>query len=243
MSTSRQSRKHAESHAILVGGDDLLKRIPKTDPRLTWPIFTISEAARNLGIAPSTLGYWARPWGKGQQLVTVFPADGRAPTMPFIGFAEAFVIKAALDAGVPSSRVRPNILALKKHFGQVDHALAHHCVFTDGAEILYRNMEDDPDGDLSVARTNQKQFRETVRNQLQLISYGDDGFAERLHLPKFEGSVVVDPLVASGAPIIENAGVRVEDLVNRHKAGDDLEEIAFDFEVSVKEVREIVGAA
>lgn len=164
--------------------------------------------------------------------------------VPFIGFAEAFVIKAALNAGVPNHRVRPSILKLREEFGNVDHALAHECVYTDGAEILSRSIGDDEDADLSAPRLgHQRQFRKAVESHLKQITYGGDGYAERLTLPKYGPKVFVDPNVAAGAPIVANGGARVEDLLSRHEAGDGPKALARDYGVPLKQVREVIRQA
>jgi uncharacterized protein (DUF433 family) len=160
--------------------------------------------------------------------------------MPFVGFAEAFVLKSALNAGVPEHRIRPGVEAIKREL-PIEFALAHKRVFTDGAELLYRAAAEDHD--LEVARTSQRQFTAAVRNQLRLITYADDGYAFRLRLPRYHAPVTVDPFVASGRPLLESGGARVKDLIDRFQGGDSEEAIARDFAVPLEEVREVVGTA
>ena len=42
-------------------------------------------------------------------MVTALPARGREATLPFIGFAEAYVLSAFRHAGVPMQRIRPAV--------------------------------------------------------------------------------------------------------------------------------------
>jgi uncharacterized protein (DUF433 family) len=218
------------------------RNIAPDDPRVAWPLFTVSEAARYLGLPVSTLHNWARPPHSGEPLITIFESAGRRPTIPFVGFAEAFVLRAAQRAGVPEHRVRPGVEAIKRQAGSIEHALAYKLVFTDGAEILFRELLEEED--LTVARIGQRQFTRTVKDQLRLISYADDGYAARLRLPQYERAVVtVDPLVAAGRPLVESGGARVKDLIDRYKGGDTEADIARDFAVPLEEVEEIVGSA
>lgn len=205
------------------------------DPRVSRPLFTLRQAARILAMAPSTLHGWARD-ASGPSLITTLPVHGHDPTVPFVGFAEAFVLQAARRAGVPDHRVRPGVEAIKQEF-PIEFALAHKRVYTDGAELLLRVLDDE---DLEVARTSQRQFTDTVRESLQLISYAEDGFAERLRLPQYKALVTVDPLIASGQPLVESGGVRVKDLIDRAHGGESAQAIARDFDVPVQEVREIL---
>ena len=217
-----------------------MRALSETDLRVTQPLYTLSETARLLELPRSTMHAWAFPID-GPPLITIVRKAGYGATVPFIGFAEAFVISMARRAGVPRRRIRPNVEAVQTRAGGVPHALAHRLVFTDGAEILLAHAGED---DLSVPRTWQQQMRLTVENQLRLISFAGDGYAERIRLPKYEvAEVTVDPKVASGRPLIESGGARVEDVISRYRAGDSIESIASDFEVRIEEVRELIGYA
>lgn len=215
-------------------------RIARDDPRVSYPLYSLREAARHLGVAPSTLYRWAHPGARRvAPLITTITAEGTRASLPFLGFAEAFVIKAALDAGVPHWRIRPGVEVIKREFG-IEYALAHKRVYTDGAEILLATLDDE---NLTVARNRQKQLTRAVQDQLKLIAFAGDGFAERLRLPRFRARVIVDPQIAAGAPVLEHGGARVEDLRARYEAGDPITLLAEDFCVPEEEVREVVGAA
>jgi hypothetical protein len=135
--------------------------IAKDDLRLTRPVFTLRETAGYLGLPKSTIHRWARPDGDVSPLLTCFPAHGREATVPFIGFAEAYVLAAFRRAGVPMQRVRPAVEALSSGIG-VEHALASRRLYTDGAEVLYdfASSEDDEElSGLTVARCPRRSAR------------------------------------------------------------------------------------
>src|SRR3954470_24567003 len=102
------------------------------DPRLDRPIFTLREAAGYLGVPKSTVHEWARPGGDRSPLITVFPRHGRDATVPFVGFAEAYVLSAFRKAGVPLQRIRSAVDVLSSEIG-LEHALASRQLYTDGA--------------------------------------------------------------------------------------------------------------
>lgn len=166
--------------------------------------------------------------------------------MPFIGFAEAYVLSAFRRAGVPMQRIRPAVEKLSSSIG-VDHALASRRLYTDGAEVLYdyvASEESEELGGLAVVRTGQRQFAEIVRDYLKRITYGGDGWAARLRLPTYQrAEVIVDPRRAFGMPFVVHGGARVEDLVDRFVAGDTLADIAEDFGVPEPEVEDVVRVA
>jgi uncharacterized protein (DUF433 family) len=216
------------------------------DPRVARAAFTLREAAAYLGLPGSTLHSWARPGGGATPLITCFPAHGREATVPFIGFAEAYVLSAFRRAGVPMQRIRPAVEVLSSAIG-VDHALASRRLYTDGAEVLYDYAEGERDEELrglTVLRTGQRQFAEVVRDYLKRITYGDDGWAARVRLPAYrQAEVVVDPRRAFGMPLVVHGSARAEDLVDRFVAGDTLADIAEDFGVPAPEVEDVVRVA
>lgn len=213
------------------------------DTRLNLPLFTLREAARYLELPKSTLHQWARAGIAGPSLVTVLAGGRRDAKVPFVGFAEAFVLGAFRRAGVPLQRIRPAVEVLRREIG-LDHALASRALYTDGVEILFDHDQRDGLLELTVLRTGQKQFSELVRDYLQRITYGDDGWASELTLPAYRrATVVVDPRRAFGVPLVASGGARVEDLVDRFLGGDSLAEIADDFGVPEPEVEDVIRTA
>jgi uncharacterized protein (DUF433 family) len=215
------------------------------DPRLSRAIFTLRETAGYLGVPKSTIHAWARPSAK-PPLITVFARQGAQATVPFIGFAEAYVLSAFRRSGVPLQRIRPAVDALSSTIG-LEHALASERLYTDGAEVLYDYASDRDEHELLelvVVRTGQHQFSEIVRDYLKRVTYGSDGWASRLHLPSYQhAEVVVDPQIAFGLPLVIHGGARVEDLVDRFVAGDSVADIAYDFDVPQEEVEDVIRVA
>jgi uncharacterized protein (DUF433 family) len=216
------------------------------DPRIARAVFTLREAAGYLGLPNSTLHSWARPSGAAKPVITCFSAHGWEATVPFIGFAEAYVLSAFRRAGVPMQRIRPAVEVLSSGIG-IEHALASKRLYTDGAEVLYDYATSEHDQELrglTVVRTGQRQFAEIVRDYLKRITYGADGWASRLRLPAYQkAEVIVDPRQAFGMPLVVHGGARVEDLVDRFVAGETLAEIADDFGVPEVEVEDVVRVA
>ncbi len=181
--------------------------LPDGDRRTTVPLFTLHECARYLHTPLSTLHSWAKPRGE-VPLITTLPGAGRQATIPFVGFAEAFVLGALRKAGVPMQRIRPAVKQLNDEIG-LDHALASERVYTDGAELIF-----------------------------------NDGWVAKVRLPAYtHAEVTVDPTEAFGQPLLVHGGARVEDLVDRFKAGDGFADIAADFDVPSDEVEDVLRVA
>jgi uncharacterized protein (DUF433 family) len=204
-------------------------------------MFTVVEAAHGLAVSASTLQWWTA-----ENLVSRHSGRGRRPSIPFIGLAEAMVLAAFRRSGVPLQRIRPAIHALAGEIG-LEHALASRSLYSDGAEILYdyaeRHEELDELSDLVVVRSRQRVFVPVVREYLRRITYRE-GWPIMVRLPRYEqAAVVVDPRRAFGQPIFAQGGARVEDIVDRWRAGDAVQDLARDFGVPSGEIEEVLRAA
>ena len=51
-------------------------------------------------------------------------------------------------------------------------------------------------------------------------------------------AVLVDPNFAFGLPVVEGTGVRTEIIAERHRAGDSTDEIAYDFDTTLKQIKD-----
>lgn len=223
------------------------------DFRFVEPLYTVAEAAAYVRVPRQTFGTWAhgytrkrhgRRTTKAQPIVTSVRAGRREPEIPFIGLAEGMVLAAFRSSGVPMQRIRPALEVLKDELG-LDHALASRRLFSDGAEILYDYAVKEDESELlglTVVRTRQRVFAPVIEDYLQRITYAQDGWAQRLRLPVSE-NVIVDPKRAFGQPIFEHGAVRVEDVLDRWKAGDSLKDVASDFGVPAQDVEEVLRVA
>lgn len=223
-------------------GGKPINALSHSDPRVSTPLFTVTEAAVHLGVSPSKLRWWATD----ERLVTRLDAAPRHPSIPFIGLAEAVVLLALRQSGVPLQRIRPALEGLKSEIG-LDHALASRSLYTDGAEIMYDyacHHEDVTLGDLVVVRSGQRVFAPVVVDFLKRITWAADGWPGRIELPRYRvARVMVDPRHAFGQPVFAHGVVRIEDVVDRWRAGDSLLDLAGDFGVPVDEIEDVLRAA
>ncbi|MCC6270436.1 MAG: DUF433 domain-containing protein [Microbacteriaceae bacterium] len=170
---------------------------------------------------------------------------GRGYTVPVIGLAEAWIVRAFTRAGVPMSRIRPALEQLRSQIG-IEHALASDRLKTDGAEILWDLRKRDQafdDNRLVVVRNGQATFGEIVRAHLKHVDYRD-GFIGQLRVPRADGAdYTVDPRINFGQPTLTDYGVRVEDVLDRIAAGEMIEDVASDFNMPEATVSNLALAA
>lgn len=205
----------------------------QSDVRFAAPLYTLQQVGLFLGVPRSTLVYW-RPF-----VHHVEGSSRQAPSITFIGMAEAYVLAAFRRAGVPLQRIRPAIEVLTHKIG-LEHALASHHLYTDGAEILYEWG----DQQLAIVRNGQYVIRDVLEEYLHLIEWDHDEYPTQLQLPTFQQTkVIIDPKRGFGQPIFAQSGTKIEDVLERFWAGDDLGSIAVDYGLSLSAVEDAVRVA
>lgn len=230
--------------------------------RFNAPLYTVAEAARYVAVPASTLGTWA--WGydrtvdgrevRGDPVITAVRGGRGRPSIPFVGLAEATVLAAFRRARgerkpIPLQQVRRAVAALEERVG-LGHALASRNLYTDGAHLLYDFARIDGGKDaeelagLTRVIDGQRVFVEVVRDYLERIQYGDDGFAVSLSPPLApRGVLVINPNLSSGRPILAKSGAPLFALLGRWRAGESLAAIAKDFDADPEDVESAIRAA
>jgi len=222
------------------------------DIRSTAPLYTVTEAARFLGVPPTTFSNWARGYTTtfrnprpviGRPIVTAVAADRHYPSVPFLGLTEGLVVAAFRTAGVSLQHIRKAVSVLEGEIG-MRNALASERLFTDGASILYDYAEHDGEEELlTQVVTQQRVFADVVRDYLRRIAYGPDGWPVRLVSPVTSRDVVaVDPERSFGQPIFIRGGVRVEDVLDRIRADERPQAVADDMGVSLEDIEAVLSA-
>ena len=228
--------------------------------RFGTPLYTVTEAARYLGVPTSTLrdwthGYRQRKAGRAEVvgdpvLSTVPSRRSQGPVVPFIGLAEGLVLTAIRRGGVPLQRIRPAVQRLNDELG-FEHALASRRLYTDGAEILfdYAGAESDSPGaravrELVVVRNGQRVFNDVVASYLSRVDFDEDGYARLIRLPAYEvADIVVDPHRGFGQPVFSRGGARLEDALAMFGAGEPLEVVADEYGIPPDQLEDAVRIA
>jgi uncharacterized protein (DUF433 family) len=212
--------------------------------------------ARFIDLPQSTIRNWARGYEYPVQggsasakpiIVTTERERPGYPSIPFLGLAEALVLKSFRERKLSMHKIRTALLALDREMG-IDNVLANKALYTDGAQILWDYAK--ARGDTEIRQlvdpgSGQKVFVEVVRRYLQLITYDSDLWAERIELPAYQPTrVVVDMRRGFGRPILEDSRVRVDEIVDRFYSGHDpMQAIANDLELTLTEVENVIRAA
>lgn len=203
---------------------------------LDQEVYTSPEAARLLGIAPSTLRYWLE--GGSQRGVTHLPVLRREATgsryVTWAEFIEAGWLRAYRDTKVPMRELRRFIELLRDEMG-VPYPLAHKQPFVSGKQLVFDAQEE----------AGLPNYWRLVDEQL-VLTYPGRQFMERV---TWEGDEAVGwrpaddakstvrcrPDVRFGRPAVN--GVSTLTVFEQAEDGAAQEEIMADFDLTAADVR------
>lgn len=223
------------------------------DQRFETPLYTVAQAARLVGMNPSTLSTWAKGYERQRPgladvcqgpVITAIEADPGMPSIPFIGLVESTVVEAFRRSGLPMQRIRRALDVLAEQ-GELEHALASKQLYTDGAEILYDYAGRSGDKQmrlLTIVSSKQIVFHDVIEEYLSRISFGD-AWATELIVPVTEHPILrVRPTVAGGEPLFMEGGAPLSAIHDRFAAGESIPSISRDYAVPEQQIREALHA-
>ncbi|MDT0380782.1 DUF433 domain-containing protein [Streptomyces sp. DSM 42041] len=205
------------------------------------PILTPVEAARHLQITERTMYRWLHEQAAGEPLVHAVRAERKGwPSIPFVAVVEAYVLQSLRALGVTLPCIREAAEAVRSRFGE-PYGLATRRIATDGVDIFV-----DYAGDLARARDGQRPIKQVIEDYLRYITWEADGRTpQSLRLKQYPelAPVIIDPRFGWGAPVVAQNKIQVEALVNLWRAGETLDTVADEFELSREQVEAICRIA
>ncbi|MGC0376033.1 DUF433 domain-containing protein [Streptomyces sp. SAI-229] len=199
-------------------------------------LLTPAETASYLEIPQSTLTSWLKGRAAGAPLVhqvEPLPRKGQ-PSVPFIGVAEAHVLRSLRTLGLRMSEIREAATAVRDAF-DTPYGLVSKRIATDGVDIFVEHGL----GDLRRARDGQAPIHEVVSDYLRYLNWEpDDDFPSSLRLRQYPESVpvVIDPRFGHGRPVVAANRVAVKAITDLWEAGESVEDIAYDFDMTPEQV-------
>jgi uncharacterized protein (DUF433 family)/transposase-like protein len=217
-----------------------------TDPR-EIPAYSISEAARYVGVHPRTL----RSWVKGQSYQTKggerwFAALIRAPSsegLSFMNLLEAHVLTALRQQRfVPMRDIRQVLNRILRQNPGTRFPLATHRFATLGRKLFLEEAEG------HTTPSGQAAFASFLDAYLQRIEHGADGWGAKLYpFPRFlmgqanaPRSVSMSPQLAFGRPVLDGTRIPTSIIAQRLVTGETPEEIAEDYDRGVGEILDAI---
>ena len=212
------------------------------------PSYTISEAARYLDLPIATVRSWVIGRSYPTQAGTkrfhpiITAADKKKNILSFINLVEIHLLSAIRRKhSIQLSNVRKAIKYLSREF-RSSHPLADHKLATDGMNLFVEKY-----GQLiNISKEGQLAIQEILNVYLRRVERDSSGLPISLYpftrspetgSPK---SVVIDPSISFGRPVLAGTGVPTTVIAERYKSGDSIEELADDYGRSTEEIQEAI---
>ena len=193
------------------------------------PAYTISEAAHYLGVSPSTLRSWfaGQPYSyRGERRMfkaVIRPADPRNVGLSFSNLVEAYVLSAIRrkhKIGLPT--IRKGLALLVEKLG-AKRPLLEEQFATKGTDLLVERLGQI----INLSKNLQIEMADLIRAYLERVERDSKGLPIKLYpfirsQPPREQprTVVIDPRVAFGRPVVIGTAVPTAVLAEQFKAGD-----------------------
>ncbi len=210
------------------------------------PAYPVTDAARYLRIPVATL----RSWLKGRSYTTktgqqafaplIQRPDPTLPQLSFTNLVEAHVLQIIRKTyEVKLDKVRKALDYISHQF-DTDHPLVMKRFQTDGVNLFVDEVE----RLVNVSRSGQLAMRETLKHLLTRVDWNAEGIASRFFpvvelvlQPESDKIIFLDPSIQFGKPVIAGKGVPTATIVDLIDAGDEIEDVADEFDCTLEQVK------
>ena len=207
-----------------------------------------AEAARYLRLPAATLRTWliGRDYPKGDARATFLPLiepSNRQPLqLSFYNLIEAHVLRALrTDHRVALAELRKAIAYAEKKL-QLSRLLLSPELRTHAGHVFLDRYAEL----INLSASGQLAMRKMFEDHLQRVEWDEWQFPVRLYpyidsTPRSsERPIAIDPRVAFGRPIVRRAGISTAAIADRIDAGETVEALADDYDLSPDEIEQAV---
>jgi uncharacterized protein (DUF433 family) len=229
----------------------VMSKATKHAPVFDDPAYRAPEAAHILSLPSGTVQAWCfghdyrnRHDGKRKVFARVIePADQQHRLLSFVNLCELHLLAVIRrHHRVQLPQVRMAVDYMRESLGE-DRPLASGRFRTNGIDLFVEHA-----GELlNVSKQGQRALREDFERALDRVEFSSDGsrpvrlfpFTRPPLSPDAQPkTVVVDPALSFGRPVLTGAFVRTEVIEGRFRAGDSIADMARDYDVSAGHIEE-----
>jgi|HubBroStandDraft_1064217.scaffolds.fasta_scaffold18277_2 uncharacterized protein (DUF433 family) len=214
----------------------------KTDRR-DLPRYTPLEAAHHLSLPVSTVRAWSigqrgQQGGKPRFFQPLLTPARRVPvSLSFWNLVELYVLRALRRThDLPMPKVRAALRYTGEKLG-ARRPLIEETFYTDGINLLVERL-----ASLIDTSDGQTVMRGVLFDSLKRVERGTDGRVVRLYpwlnAPNEARAVEIDPDRAFGRLVLTGTGVPTEAIAERFAEGDDVEDLAHDYELDPAKIQQ-----
>lgn len=212
------------------------------------PAYSLAEGARYLKVAPATLRSWVvgRDYPKGEGFAhfspLIHPPLKQPPTVSFWNLIEAHVLRSLrTEHGVSLQYLRQALDYAESEL-RIKRLLLDKALFAEGGRLLLGRY-----GELiELSTSGQIAMRRVFHDHLQRVEWDEWKFPVKLypfvssHANTSERPIAIDPTIAFGRPVVARMGISTAAIAGRIDAGETIDDLAADYDLSVPELEEAV---
>lgn len=200
------------------------------------PCYKVAEAAKYARTTPATVGRWHKGAARSSMVLS-----DRTPRseLSYMQLIEVAVVAAMREIGLPLRKIREARGYYAQNF-MSEFPFAEYKFKSDGAE-LWTDYDQIVGASgkgkmLAANRRGQLCWSVILDHRLKEFEYEDSGAAIKWNVGGAESKIIIDPRVSFGAPSV--SGIPTWAIRGRWSAGEDIQDIADDFEISDDLVRD-----
>ncbi|MBN2418891.1 MAG: DUF433 domain-containing protein [Deltaproteobacteria bacterium] len=218
------------------------------DPRRI-PNYTAAEASKYLRLSVSTLRSWAKGRGYTYQDVYTFSGpimgksrEGIESLLSFENIIEAHIIKSLRTIhGVSMKKLKVALDTAENKFGINNLLLSPNMRAAAGQLFLeqYGQL-------INLSLSGQYAMKKIFEAHLRRVEYDIDGLPMRFYpflkpdSDDSKKSIVINPFVSFGKPTVANRNISTYVIVNRIDAGEDINDVADDYDLDIQDVEDAI---
>ncbi len=213
------------------------------------PAYGPAEAARYLRLAPATLRTWLLgreyPTKAGSQATfhpLIQPARRQPLQLSFYNLVEAHVLRALRTVhGVKLTELRTAIDFAQRKL-HIPRLLLSPALRTHAGQVFLDRFFDL----INLSASGQLAMRRMLEDHLKRVEWDDWQFPVRLYptlgaaQPAADRPIAIDPRVAFGRPVVRRAGITTAAIADRIDAGESVQALAEDYDLSPGEIEQAV---
>jgi len=203
------------------------------NPALVLPIYTYVDAGHYAGIPAQTIRNWYK--GSSRPGHTMLPVMARPDNkgLSYLQLAEVAFVARMRKRKLRLSAIRNAYWHVRDTL-KVEYPFLMEGLHTNGTELFVEALGSET-GIVNASRGGQLGWRAALTSYFHEFDYTDH-LALRWHPSGRTLSVVIDPRISFGSPIVEGTGVPTYSVFSRLEAGDDLATVERDFNLTSSQV-------
>lgn len=206
--------------------------------RLFLPAYRIKDAARYASVSTQTVAAWHKLRADGTRTLS---AKNHGEALSYMQLIEVAAIASLRAAGYSLQRIRDFRAYVAKKL-EAEFPFAQYKFKTDGERLAmdYELFESATGNGKLIEpdKGGQLAWSEIIGDKLEDFEY-HKGLARRWYVTGKKSSIVIDPQIAFGAPVVNGTPTWV--LKGRYDAGEPINDIADDFSLKRRDVLEALN--